>query len=116
MKTMKKIVAIMAVALMLCSILPLSVFAADAETIKYTISSYPAGTQYKAETHELDEYLTVITNTRCHFTSELRIYAPSGSVNGEVILASTRELTTVVLHFRFPQWCGQTGRTRNRRF
>ena len=98
MKTMKKIVAILAVALMLCSILPLSVFAADAETIKYTISSYPAGTQYKAETHELDEYLTVITNTRCHFTTELRIYAPSGSVNGEVILASTRELTTVVLN------------------
>ncbi|MBR2320397.1 MAG: hypothetical protein IKA50_06420 [Clostridia bacterium] len=98
MKTMKKIVAIMAVALMLCSILPLSVFAADAETIKYTISSYPAGTQYKAETHELDEYLTVITNTRCHFTSELRIYAPSGSVNGEVILASTREMTAVVLN------------------
>ena len=29
MKTMKKIVAILAVALMLCSILPLSVFAAD---------------------------------------------------------------------------------------
>ena len=98
MKTMKKIVAILAVALMLCSILPLSVFAADAETIKYTISSYPAGTQYKAETHELDEYLTVITNTRCHFTSELRIYAPSGSVNGEVILASTREMTAVVLN------------------
>ena len=98
MKTMKKIVAILAVALMLCSILPLSVFAADAETIKYTISSYPAGTQYKAETHELDEYLTVITNTRCHFTSELRIYAPSGSVSGEVILASTREMTAVVLN------------------
>ena len=98
MKTMKKIVAILAVALLLCSILPLSVFAADAETIKYTISSYPAGTQYKAETHELDEYLTVITNTRCHFTTELRIYAPSGSVNGEVILASTREMTAVVLN------------------
>ena len=98
MKTMKKIVAILAVALMLCSILPLSVFAADAETIKYTISNYPAGTQYKAEAHKLDDYLTVHTNTRCHFTTELRIYAPSGSVNGEVILASTRELTTVVLN------------------
>ena len=98
MKTMKKIVAILAVALMLCSILPLSVFAADAETIKYTISNYPAGTQYKTETHELDDYLTIYTNTRCHFTTELRIYAPNGGVNGEVILASTRELTTVVLN------------------
>ena len=98
MKTMKKIVAILAVALMLCSILPLSVAAADAETIKYTISNYPAGTQYKTETHELDDYLTIYTNTRCHFTTELRIYAPNGGVNGEVILASTRELTTVVLN------------------
>ena len=98
MKTMKKIVAIVAAVLMLLSVMPIATFAADAETIKYTISSYPAGTQYKAETHELDEYLTVITNTRCHFTTELRIYAPSGSVNGEVILASTRELTTVVLN------------------
>ena len=98
MKTMKKIVAIVAAVLMLLSVMPIAAFAADAETIKYTISSYPAGTQYKAETHELDEYLTVITNTRCHFTTELRIYAPNGGVNGEVILASTRELTTVVLN------------------
>ena len=97
----KRIISLILMLTLLVSALVVGAVTASAageETIKYTISSYPAGTQYKAETHQLDDYLTVITNTRCHFTSELRIYAPSGSVNGEVVLSSTRDMTTIVLN------------------
>ena len=50
----------------------------------YTFSEYTAGTQYaENEEHVLDEEVT-ITTTRCHFTSELRIYSSSTN-NGNVV-------------------------------
>lgn len=52
---------------------------ATQETITktYTLADYPAGTQYALdEKHELDEYLTIISN-KGHFTSELRLYDSS---------------------------------------
>ena len=53
-------------------------------TTTYTISDYPAGTQYAAnEEHVLDEVLTLYT-TESHFTSELRIYS-SATHNGYAI-------------------------------
>ena len=54
------------------------------ETTKiYTFSNYTAGTQYAAETHVLDEYVT-INIQNCHLTTQLRIYS-SASNNGTVI-------------------------------
>ena len=51
--------------------------AAGENTVTYTFSEYPAGTQYaENEAHKLDDVLT-ITTTQCHFTTELRIYSSS---------------------------------------
>lgn len=56
----------------------LSSFSMHAQNSKtYTISEYPAGTQYaKDEVHVLDNELTLYT-TECHFTTEIRIYSSS---------------------------------------
>ena len=46
-------------------------------TTTYTVSDYPAGTQYaEGEEHVLDSNLTVVT-TQSHWTSELRLYSSS---------------------------------------
>ena len=66
MKTMKKIVAILAVAMMLCSILPLSAFAADT-TIAFTLgadgsASHNDGSEKSSYTETVDGYTLNITN------------------------------------------------------
>ena len=46
-------------------------------TTTYTVSDYPAGTQYaEDEEHVLDSNLTVVT-TQSHWTTELRLYSSS---------------------------------------
>ena len=56
----------------------------DTKTVNVTFSDYTAGTQYaENEAHVLSEGLTIYT-TKCHFTSELRIYS-SGTNNGYVV-------------------------------
>lgn len=69
------------------------------KTIKYTFSSYEAGTQYAAnEVHKLDEVLT-ITTTECHFTTQLRIYS-SSSHDGYAIgsLSDGKTIKSLVLN------------------
>lgn len=56
--------------------------------LDYVFSKYEAGKQYaENEAHVLDEYTTV-TTTKCHFTSELRIYSSSTN-NGFAIISCT---------------------------
>lgn len=53
-------------------------------TIDITFSDYAAGTQYATnEEHKINDNLTLYT-TKCHFTTQLRIYS-SSSYNGFVV-------------------------------
>ena len=63
-------------------------------TKSYTFSNYTAGTQYaENEAHKLDEYVTV-TTTKCHFTTEIRIYS-SETNNGFAIISSTHKISQI---------------------
>jgi len=90
-KLFKSLTSLLLVVVMIASLLPVipvTVNAADTETVTYTFSSYTAGTQYaEGEEHELDDKLT-ITTTQCHFTTQLRIYS-STTNNGYAILECT---------------------------
>ena len=72
MKTMKKIVAILAVALMLCSILPLSVFAADTEIVfnlgANGSASHADGTSKTTYSETVSGYTLSITNGTQFYT------------------------------------------------
>ena len=73
MKTIKKIVAILAVALMLCSILPLSVFAADDTTITFALgangsASHNDGSTASTYKQEVNGYTLSITNGTQFYT------------------------------------------------
>ena len=64
----------------------LAVFSVQAEEVtkSVTFSNYTAGTQYADnEKHDLGDGLVIYT-TKCHFTSELRIYSSSTN-NGYVV-------------------------------
>jgi len=72
MKTMKKIVAILAVALMLCSILPLSVFAADT-TIEFALgangsATHADGTSKTTYTETVSGYTLTLSNVSNFYT------------------------------------------------
>lgn len=69
--------------------------APDSKT--YTISEYPAGTQYaKGEEHWLDAFVTV-TTTQCHFTDQLYIYS-SNAHNGYAIISSPTAIAGISLN------------------
>ena len=79
MKTMKKIVAILAVALMLCSILPLSVFAADT-TIVFEMgadgtATHADGSKYSAYTEDADGYTLTLESLN-------NVYGPARDATG----------------------------------
>ena len=78
MKTMKKIVAILAVALLLCSMLPLSVMAAAGDTHVVSFSSISGSVQYADETHDLGGGIS-LHSTKCHINTQLRIYSSSSN-------------------------------------
>lgn len=62
--------------------------------VEYTFSEYAPGTQYaENEVHKLDSILTV-TTTKCHFTSELRIYS-SSTYNGFAIFTSVTPIYSI---------------------
>ncbi len=91
---MKKVLSLMLAVVMVIGMLPLGLISAsavaDGDSVKYTFSSYTAGTQYASgEVHVLDDAVTV-TTTECHFTSQLRIYS-SSSHNGYAIIDCTAE-------------------------
>ncbi len=68
-----------------------------ATEVKYTMSEYTAGTQYaQNEVHVLDPFVTV-TTTKCHFTSELRIYS-NNTNDGYAIISSTAVITKIVIN------------------
>ncbi len=63
-------------------------------TVEYVISSFDAGTQYaENEAHVLDDN-TTLTCTKCHFTTQLRIYS-SETNNGFAIISSAAVITAV---------------------
>ncbi len=67
------------------------------EPKKYTFSDYTAGTQYaENEAHKLDDYLT-ITTTKCHFTTQLRIYSSSAH-DGFAIGQSAYNIASLILN------------------
>ena len=96
MKTMKKIVAILAVALMLCSILPLSVFAAAGDTYVVNFSSISGSVQYADETHDLGGGISLHI-TKCHINTQLRIYS-SASNNGIATFTSEEPIASFVMN------------------
>ena len=66
-----------------CLLVSVNIHAVEV-TKSVTFSNYPAGTQYaNNEKHDLGDGLVIYT-TKCHFTSELRIYS-SASNNGFVV-------------------------------
>ena len=96
MKTMKKIVAILAVALMLCSILPLSVFAADT-TVSYDFSTFSgSSTQYAQQSHDLGNGLNV-SMVGCHINTQLRFYNSQSSVEA-IFNVTDKEITSMTLN------------------
>ncbi len=67
------------------------------QSASYTFADYTAGTQYAAnEKHELDANTTV-TTTKCHFTSELRIYSSSTN-NGVAIIHSVKDVNKITVN------------------
>ena len=96
MKTMKKIVAILAVALMLCSILPLSVFAAES-TVSYDFSTFSgSSTQYAQQSHDLGNGLNV-SMVGCHINTQLRFYNSQSSVEA-IFNVTDKEITSMTLN------------------
>ena len=67
---------------------------AGAESKVYIFSEYKAGTQYASNEEHILDSDTVIVTTKCHFTSELRIYS-SSTYNGYAIVKSTNPITQV---------------------
>ena len=67
---------------------------AGAESKVYTFSDYTAGTQYASNEEHILDSDTVIVTTKCHFTSELRIYS-SSTYNGYAIVKSTNPIALV---------------------
>lgn len=68
----------------LCCLMASLSLLAEEKTINITISEFTPGTQYaKNEEHVLSNELTIYT-TKCHFTTELRIYS-SNTNNGNVV-------------------------------
>lgn len=68
------------------------VVAVEGTVLSYTFSDYAAGTQYEEnEVHVLDENTTV-TTTKCHFTTQLRIYSNSYN-DGFAIIESQKVIT-----------------------
>ena len=66
-------------------------------TRSYTISDYAAGTQYaENEVHKLDDNVT-ITTTKCHFTSELRIYS-STTYNGFAVISANGPIVKLAVN------------------
>ena len=99
MKTMKKIVAILAVALMLCSILPLSAFAADTETIKVTgntgvlngtTSISWSGTNYEVVNDKDNSSTAIRTSDSDHFRiyvgNEFYVRGKDGALMSQVVI------------------------------
>ena len=100
MKTMKKIVAILAVALMLCSILPLSVFAADGdETITVagttgvldgTASISWDGTNYQVVNYKDNSSTAIRTSDSAHFRvyvgNEFYVLGKDGALMSQVVI------------------------------
>ena len=100
MKTMKKIVAILAVALMLCSILPLSVFAADGdETITVTgttgvldgtTSISWDGTNYQVVNYKDNSSTAIRTSDSAHFRiyvgNEFYVLGKDGALMSQVVI------------------------------
>ncbi len=81
----------------LAALLLVGVNSVYGETVKYTFSSYTAGTQYAIdEVHALDDILTV-TTTKCHFTTQLRIYS-SDSNDGYAVFSSTKDIESIVIN------------------
>ena len=71
----------------------LAVFSVQAEEVKYSFSSYTAGTQYaQGEKHALDENVTLVING-AHLNTQVRLYAGSNAV-----FESKRDITKVVLN------------------
>ena len=65
----------------------------QAEEVKYSFSSYAAGTQYaQGEKHVLDENVTLVING-AHLNGQVRLYAGSNAV-----FESKRDITKVVLN------------------
>ena len=102
MKTMKKIVAILAVALMLCSILPLSAFAADTETIKVTGSTGVlngtssiswSGTNYEVVNDKDNSSTAIRTSDSDHFRvyvgNEFYVRGKDGALMSQVVIKCT---------------------------
>ena len=62
----------------------------EKELRTYTFSSYPAGTQYAAETHDLDSDVKMSISD-CHLNTQLRIYA-SDKNDGIAVFSSEKEM------------------------
>lgn len=68
----------------ICCFMASASLLAEEKTINITISEFTPGTQYaQNEEHVLSNELTIYT-TKCHFTTELRIYS-SNTNNGNVV-------------------------------
>ena len=80
MKTMKKIVAILAVALMLCSILPLSVFAADT-TITFALGANGSAT-HKDGSSAATTYTETVDGYTLNITGGTKMYPASIDAKG----------------------------------
>ncbi|MBR2320180.1 MAG: hypothetical protein IKA50_05305, partial [Clostridia bacterium] len=79
MKTMKKIVAILAVALMLCSALPMAVFAADT-TIVFTMGA--DGTATHADGNKYTTYTETVGDYTLTLDSLNNVYGPARDAKG----------------------------------
>ena len=67
-----------------CILVAVKLLAQDTNTISVTICDFSEGTRYaENEKHDLGNGLVIYT-TKCHFTTELRIYS-SSSYNGFVV-------------------------------
>ena len=96
MKTMKKIVAILAAVLMLCSILPMAVFAAES-TVSYDFSTFSgSSTQYAQQSHDLGNGLNV-GMVGCHINTQLRFYNSQASVEA-IFNVTDKEITSMTLN------------------
>ena len=96
MKTIQKLVAILAVAMMLCSMLPLSATAATGNTYTVDFSSITGSVQYADETHDLGGNLSLHIN-QCHINTQLRIYS-NNTNNGVATFTSQQPITKFVMN------------------
>ena len=96
----KRIISLILMLTLLVSSLVVGAITASAEetTATYTFSEYPAGVQYVAETHELDDNITLDIED-CHLTTQLRIYSSSTNNGVAIFKASEGKTITGTISF-----------------